>query len=314
MQILFPFGRKAAVHRLKWRWMFVFWNMTMSDLASMTSVRLPLLRAWVQRLLVKKGMYAAEADIAALRLIESDLLGRPGGGLRWLPRLLSALDLGDIDPRAELVALVDLPALAVIDGGTGVGQVALVHALHLAMKKASAVGSGTVVVKNSRPVGDPTACLASATSTGCVAGILTTCKRESEPWPIGPCTVWGWPGTDSPLATSAEPPAMDADLLADVLVAGLAGTKPAVRKKRLFADDAEYICCAIDVSKCTERDQFVGVANVAIGVNGLTAPAWIFDSAKWPEIAEIRTEVVGELRELATSEKIPAEWQIEPAP
>lgn len=273
-----------------------------------TPVKLAPLKAWACRLLVKQGMYAADADIVALRLIESDLMGRPAGGLLWLPRLLSAMDLGDIDPRAQTVTQTDLSALAMMDGSTGVGQVALLRALQLAVKKAHTAGSAVVIVKNSRPVGDPTSCLAAATSAGCVAGIMTTCKRQTEPIPIGPCTVWGWPGADTPLVTSAEPPAMGADLFADVLAAGLAGEKLSSAKKKLFADDAEHIALVIDPTKCTDREQFQAVINQAPGANVLSAPAWMFDAAKWPETAAMSEHVVAELRELAKTARVAAEW------
>ncbi len=273
-----------------------------------TPVKLETLKAWIVKLLVKKGMFAAEAEIVALRLIESELLGRPAGGLRWLPRLLDAMDVGDIDPRARLVTLTDLPALLVIDGSTGVGQVVITRALELAVKKANAAGSATVVIKNSRPLGDPTACLATATSAGFVAGILTTSKAETDPWPIGPSTAWGWPGDGSPLLTTAASEPFHADVYADVIAAGLGGKKTSSRKKRLFADDAEHVCWVTDVSKCISVEQFQSVTKPATETEAVTALPWIFDVGQWPECAMLSEVVVTEMRELATTARAPAEW------
>lgn len=275
---------------------------------AVTPVKLAALKTWMVKLLVKKGMFAAEAEIVALRLIESELLGRPAGGLRWLPRLLEAMDVGDIDPRARLVTLTDLPALLVIDGSTGAGQVVITRALELAVKKAQAVGSAAVVIKNSRPLGDPTACLAAATSAGCVAGIMTTCKAETEPWPIGPRTVWGWLGEGSPLATMAALAPANADPIADVLASGLGGKKISSRKKRLFADDAEHACWVTDVSKCAPVEQFQAVTRPAIESEAVTAPPWIFDAAQWPESALFAEGVVAELNELAAASRVVADW------
>jgi hypothetical protein len=280
----------------------------MTATSPLVSVQLASLKDWACRLLVKQGMYAADADVVALRLIESELMGRSTGGLRWLPRLLSAMDLGDIDPRAQIVMLTDLPALAVIDGSTGAGQVGLTHAVQLAAKKARAAGSAVVVLRNSRPVGDPTACLAAATSAGCVAGIMTTCKKQTDPWQIGPCTVWSWPGAHTPLITSVEPPAMGGDLFADAIASGLAGTKPSAAKKRLFGDDAEYVCFATDISQCREPSQFHAAASQAAGSQALIAPAWIFERERWPATATVSNETVAELRELGMSARVPAEW------
>ena len=79
------------------------------------AVRLKPLLEWSNAVLVKQGMYAAEAEIVSRRLIEAELLGCTAGGLRWLPRIVSAMDVGDIDPRAEIVTVTDLPALAVLN-------------------------------------------------------------------------------------------------------------------------------------------------------------------------------------------------------
>ena len=277
-----------------------------ADLQPSTPVHLSALRDWCARLFVKQGMFAAEAEIAALRLIESELMGRPAGGLRWLPRLISALDLGDIDPRARMVTAVDLPALAVIDGSTALGQVAVTHALKLAAQKAQTVGSATVVVKNSRPVGDPTSCLAVATAAGCVASVMTTCKPQTDPWPIGPCTVLGWPGTDRPLSCASAPPSMSGDVSADVLTAALGGRKTSGVKKKLFTDDAEFVCTVIAPSTCVSREQFLEVAGQVANV--LCPPAWVFDPGQWPVTVELISPTVAELRELAVSARLAAEW------
>lgn len=280
----------------------------MSSASADVVVKLAPLRGWIVRLLVKQGMYEADAQLTAQRLVESELLGRPAGGLQWLTRLWSAIDLGDVDPRAQLVTLTDLPALAVIDGGTGVGQVAVTRAVELGVKKARVVGAAVVVVRNSRPIGDPAVFLAVATSSGCLAGVMSACKHEREPWPIGACTVWGWPGRDSPLITSSQPPQMADDLFAGILPAALCGKKTAALKKRLFADDAEHVCFLIDLSRCNSRDSFEQVAGQA-GDNALQhAPAWVFDSLQWPETAEISATTVAELRELATAARVATDW------
>lgn len=279
----------------------------MDAASSPATVRLAGLKNWMTTLLVKQGLFAAEAEIAALRMIESELMGRPAGGVRWLPRLLAAMEVGDIDPRAKIVTLTDLPALLVIDGGTGVAQVVLTHALQLAARKAAAAGAAMIVLKNSRPIGDPTACLAAATSLGCVAGIMTTCRRQTDPWQTGPSTVWAWPGSDGPLVTTATVPDQS-NCLADALAAGLGGTKPSLAKKRLFADDAEAVCFLSNVSQITDLDRFHQVTGQALESECLAPPAWIFNATQWPESALIPVDATTELRELAKSSKAAAEW------
>lgn len=266
------------------------------------AVRLKPILEWSNAVLVKQGMYAADAEIVSRRLIEAELLECTAGGLRWLPRIVAAMDVGDIDPRAQIVTVSDLPALAVLDGSTGVGQVAITKALELGVEKAKAVGSATIVVKNSRPLGDPTACLAVATSAGCVAGIMMACKPQIEPWPIGSCSAWGWPGADGSLVASEL---QNSDLFG-TLPTVLGGTKPAAVKKKLFRDDAEHLCTVIDPSKCRPMAEFHSI--VASAVDASARPAWMFDVAQWPATAEVSDVVAEELREAAKSMRIKDEW------
>jgi hypothetical protein len=264
-------------------------------------------RDWSVRLLMKRGMYAADAENSVERLLQSELLGRPAGGLAWLPRWAEAMDLGDIDPRAQLVTLGEAPGLITLDGSTGIGQVAVTRAFELAMKAAQTTGSVVAVIKNSRPLGDPTACLITATAAGYVAGMMTACKPESEPISIGPCTVWGWPGSESPLISPAALPARN-DLVAAVVPTALGGTKLASTKRRLFVDDAEHVCFVIDISKSAERSQFDSVAAQIAAAEVLTAPDWLPDPSRWPERIDLLAEVAAELQELGRRVRVPVDW------
>lgn len=268
-------------------------------------VRLVELKRWMIALLVKQGMFAAEAEIVALRLLESELMGRPAGGVRWLPLLLSAMDVGDIDPRARMITLVDQPALLVVDGSTGVGQVTLTQALRHAVNKAASCGAATVILRNSRPVGDPISCLAAATSQGFLAGMMHTCKRQLEPFPIGPGEVWAWPSMNGPLETTAVAPSAEHPL-ADAIAAGLGGSKSSAMKKKLFRDDAEVVCFLTKISAITEVERFQQVSQQAI--NLFSPPSWIFDDGQWPQTAEFAATAVDELRDLAKTSRTEANW------
>src|SRR5689334_5991422 len=105
------------------------------------------LHALVVKLLTKKGMYQAEAKLAASRLVEADLRGIHSHGTRALHRYLDGMDAGDIDPRAQVLTVRETPAIAVLDGGKGLGHVAATKGMQLAIAKAKAVGTGTVVVR-----------------------------------------------------------------------------------------------------------------------------------------------------------------------
>ena len=117
--------------------------------------RVPIgpLREWVIEILVKKAMLQVEAEIGADRLIEADLRGIPSHGTRALPRYCGDMDHGRIDPRAAILTERETPAMAVLNGGKGLGHVAATRGMELAIAKAREVGVGTVGIRNSQHFG-----------------------------------------------------------------------------------------------------------------------------------------------------------------
>lgn len=137
------------------------------------------LRPPLAKLLIRKGMFAAEADIAIDRLIDTEVLGRHEHGLRTLPRLLEAMDSGDIDPRARVLTTVDFPAGALLDGSTGMGHVAVSRAMTLAVEKAREVGMAVVAIRNSQPCGESAVYTRLAARQGFLT-ILTTSTGKAN--------------------------------------------------------------------------------------------------------------------------------------
>ena len=102
------------------------------DPASVIQADRATLQQLVIKLLQRKGMFVAEAEIVAERMIEADLQQRPGDGAGSLPEYLEAIDLGDIDPRARLITVSETPAIAVLDGSSGMGHVGTTRAMLMA--------------------------------------------------------------------------------------------------------------------------------------------------------------------------------------
>src|SRR5262245_38166508 len=98
------------------------------------------LRELLVKMYVRQGMFQAEAEIAADRQIEADLRGIQSHGSRMAPRYLKAMDVGDIDPRGQTLVIQRTPAMALLDGGRGVGHVTSTKAVHMAVEMARAVG------------------------------------------------------------------------------------------------------------------------------------------------------------------------------
>ncbi len=111
------------------------------------------LRELLVNLLVKQGLYQADAEIGADRMVEADLRGIHSHGSRALPHYISGMDKGNIDPRAQITTVTEAPAMAVLDGGSGLGHVAATRGMELAIEKARTAGTGTVVVRNSQHFG-----------------------------------------------------------------------------------------------------------------------------------------------------------------
>ncbi len=132
-----------------------------------------LLRDWIVKLLVKKGMFGVEADMVADRLVDTDLRGIHSHGSRALPRYIQAMDDGNIDPRATIITVCDSPAMAVLDGNKGMGHVVSTKAMQLAIKKAKEVGTGTVAVTRSQHYGAASIYVLMAIQEGCI-GYSTT--------------------------------------------------------------------------------------------------------------------------------------------
>lgn len=102
---------------------------------------------------VKKGMLRGDAELVAVRQVEADLRGIHSHGSRATPRYLTAMDVGDIDPRGQVETIKRTAAIAVMDGGRAMGHVASTKAMQLAIELARGAGTGTVAVRNSQHFG-----------------------------------------------------------------------------------------------------------------------------------------------------------------
>ena len=145
-------------------------------------------------ILEKKGMFRVEAEIGAARLVEADLRGIQSHGSRALPRYIEAMDRGEIDPRAQIITERETPAMAVLNGGAGLGHVAATKGMQLAIQKAKEVGTGTVAVKRGQHYGAAGVYALMAVEAG-VIGYTTT--------NTGPATVAAYGSRQPAVANNA---------------------------------------------------------------------------------------------------------------
>jgi LDH2 family malate/lactate/ureidoglycolate dehydrogenase len=279
------------------------------DPASLVYVDRATLQQLAVKLLQRKGMFAAEAEIVAERMIEADLRQRPADGTGSLAEYLEAMDLGDIDPRARTLTVSETPAIAVLDGSTGMGHVAATRAMLMCVEKAIAVGTGCVSVRNSRLCGDLGGIVRLAANQGLI-GLITTSFDEGESGAADEINMaWAIPAPDGavPLVERGRSRHPDGELsiLCSVLSAGLAGADPHPRKRKAVrvANTVEYGLMAVSPDKFGTRDAF----------HAKWKPLWSNDAATGGDPAAattvpLQSSVAGRLAELAAKTKFAVSW------
>lgn len=198
------------------------------------------LQPLIVKLLQRKGMFVAEAEIVADRMLDADEQGIPAAGVATLSEFLEAMDLGDIDPRARLIVIRESATSALLDGSTGMGHVAVTRAMVQAVEKAEAGGIGSVVVRNSRHCGDLGVIARQAAGRGLI-GVAFASGTNGSP---DNTVAWAIPGTGGLAAAVHRGPVRGTPLepLVNVLTAGLASAEPPPRKSKAarFANAVEY--------------------------------------------------------------------------
>jgi LDH2 family malate/lactate/ureidoglycolate dehydrogenase len=94
------------------------------------------------------GSFEKDAATAAEVLVLADLRGIDSHGVARLASYFRLLQSGEINPRPNVRIVRETASTATLDGDRGLGLIVGPKANALAMKKAAAVGSGWVAVRN----------------------------------------------------------------------------------------------------------------------------------------------------------------------
>ena len=105
------------------------------------------------RVFIHFGVPHDDAHIAADVLATADLRGVDSHGVARLHAYFDMLELGRINPKANVRVIREFPGTATVDGDNGLGLVVGPKANRVAMEKALAVGSGWVSVRNTNHFG-----------------------------------------------------------------------------------------------------------------------------------------------------------------
>lgn len=122
------------------------------------------------------GVSAEHAAITADALIAADLRGIDSHGVARLDWYIEGIKKGTIDPKATPVIDRETPATAALDAQNGLGQVASVEAMRLAITKAKTVGIGMVTVRRSNHHGISAHYALQAEAAGLIGVVMTNSK------------------------------------------------------------------------------------------------------------------------------------------
>ncbi len=138
-----------------------------------------LMESFVKEAFVGYGVPKKDAQICTDVLIEADRRGIESHGVnRFKPIYIDRIKAGIQKPVTEIEILKETHTTAVLDAHHGMGQVAGVRAMEMAIQKAKQYGMGMVAVRNSTHYGIAGYFTSMAIDNGCV-GITGTNARPS---------------------------------------------------------------------------------------------------------------------------------------
>jgi LDH2 family malate/lactate/ureidoglycolate dehydrogenase len=134
---------------------------TIVEAAELSRLLASLLHAW--------GMVHGEAELVADSLVDADLRGIDSHGTHLMQLYHSRIVAGAIQPVAAITVIDDTGPIVRLDAGLGLGQVAAVHAISLAVQRAQQFGMSTVTVRDITHVGALGYYTRRAATDGCIA-------------------------------------------------------------------------------------------------------------------------------------------------
>lgn len=111
------------------------------------------IREFVSKILVAAGLPVDDAWVVTDVLVTADLMGISSHGIQRVRRYVDGLLRCCVNPRPRMRVARDYGATALLDADNGLGHLAGVKAMEIAMEKARKYGVSLVLVKNSHHYG-----------------------------------------------------------------------------------------------------------------------------------------------------------------
>ncbi|OGL05690.1 MAG: hypothetical protein A3H48_01530 [Candidatus Rokubacteria bacterium RIFCSPLOWO2_02_FULL_71_18] len=99
------------------------------------------------------GAPADDAAWIAMLLVRANLRGHDSHGVIRIPQYVAAVTKGELNPTPKIAIVSETPALALIDGDRGFGQVVARRGIALAIDKGRAHGLAAVTLRRTNHVG-----------------------------------------------------------------------------------------------------------------------------------------------------------------
>ena len=205
------------------------------------------------------GLPDADAALVADTLVQADLWGHPSHGVMRLFWYAARLRSGAtrVDALPQLIG--GTGAIALMDGGDGMGQVAAQAAMTQAIAAARAHGIGAVAMRNAGHFGTAMYFTRQAAAAGCIGFLCTNASPAMAPWGgtekrVG-TNPWSW----------AAPAGRHAPLMLDI-------ANTAVARGKLYAAQARGEAIphgwAIDAQGLPTTDPAAGIAGTILPMAG----------------------------------------------
>ncbi len=93
------------------------------------------------RILQGAGVGEENAKIVAAELADANAVGHDSHGIIRLTQYVESIEAGEVKSGGEMHLVVDLPSVAVLDGGFNFGQVVAARAFDIASQRARESGA-----------------------------------------------------------------------------------------------------------------------------------------------------------------------------
>ncbi len=192
----------------------------------MPNVTAETLRRYVAEIFEGHGVSGSDAALVAENLVDADLRGVESHGVNLVSLYCTRLDTGVMNARAEVSVVHDDGTTAMLHGGLGLGQIAGVRAMELAIAKAKEHGTAAVGVRESTHLG----ALAFYTERAARAGCCAIAVQN------GPTIVPPFGGLTGIFSTNpfsfAAPAGEEYPLVLDMATTAVAGNRIVLARKK----------------------------------------------------------------------------------